>query len=59
LVILKPAVIFSCTAFCVVEGETVLVGKNLDWFVEEGIIVVNQRNLDKTALLLNSEIPLQ
>jgi len=58
-VILTPALIFSCAAFCVVEGDTVLVGKNLDWFVEDGIIVINQRNIIKTALLFDSAKPLQ
>lgn len=58
LTCLWPAAVYSCTAFCMVQGNNVLVAKNLDWFVEDGIIIVNQRNRVKTALLLDSGIPL-
>lgn len=45
---LRPAA--ACTTFCYEDGGTRVFGKNYDWNVEDGMVVVNQRGVAKTAL---------
>jgi penicillin V acylase-like amidase (Ntn superfamily) len=40
----------QCSSFCFCIGDTVLFGNTLDWYFEDGLIVVNKRNVSKTAL---------
>jgi penicillin V acylase-like amidase (Ntn superfamily) len=49
----------ACTAFCLRNGQRIVLGKNLDWPIGEGLVVVNRRNLSKTAFVDSSEIPLK
>ena len=39
----------ACTTFQLKHGEQVFVGKNYDWMVEDGLIIVNKRGVSKTA----------
>jgi len=39
----------ACTTFCLDKGGSLVVGKNYDWSVEDGLVVVNKRGLKKTA----------
>lgn len=39
----------ACTTFCLRDGERILFGKNYDWEVGEGLLVVNQRGVAKQA----------
>ena len=48
-----------CTAFALRDGRKIVVGKNLDWPVGEGFVVVNKRNISKTALVDSSDTPLK
>jgi choloylglycine hydrolase len=41
----------ACTTFQLRHGDQVLVGKNYDWMVEEGLIIVNKRGVSKTAFI--------
>jgi hypothetical protein len=40
----------ACTTFCMRDGDAWIFGRNLDWSVEDGLVVVNKRGVAKTAL---------
>ncbi|MBD3391900.1 MAG: linear amide C-N hydrolase [Chitinivibrionales bacterium] len=40
----------ACTTFCLADTGHVLVGKNYDWDIGDGYVVVNKRNVAKTAV---------
>jgi choloylglycine hydrolase len=40
----------SCTTFLLDHGEEVVFGRNYDWMVDDGLVVVNKRGVSKTAL---------
>jgi len=39
----------ACTTFQLRYQDQVLVGKNYDWMVEDGLVIVNKRGVSKTA----------
>ena len=39
----------ACTAFAFKHGDRILFGENFDWSVRDGLIIVNKRNVRKTA----------
>ncbi|HXV14270.1 MAG TPA: linear amide C-N hydrolase [Candidatus Krumholzibacteria bacterium] len=39
----------ACTTFCFEAGGTRVFGKNYDWNVDDGLVVVNKRGVAKTA----------
>ena len=39
----------ACTTFCLRDGGRILFGKNYDWNVGDGLLVVNQRGMARTA----------
>jgi choloylglycine hydrolase len=41
----------ACTTFVLRDGEVVLFGKNYDWSLGDGLLVVNPRGLARTALV--------
>ncbi|HEV8238379.1 MAG TPA: linear amide C-N hydrolase [Thermoanaerobaculia bacterium] len=41
----------ACTTFVLRDGGTVLFGKNYDWSLGDGLLVVNPRGLERTALV--------
>lgn len=43
----------ACTSFQLNQNGQVVVGKNYDWMVAEGLIMVNKRGVAKTALMPN------
>ena len=45
----------ACTTFQLKHDDQVLVGKNYDWMVEEGLIIVNKRGLSKTAFISSDD----
>lgn len=45
-----PQDINACTAFKIKYAGDIFVGKNYDWIVGEGLIVVNKRGVSKTAV---------
>lgn len=47
----------ACTTFCLHKGPRALFGKNYDWSVPDGLLVVNKRGVEKIALLPPSERP--
>ena len=50
LVFLLSHVSFACTTFCLVRNGEVLFGKNYDWMVGDGLIFVNKRGVEKSAV---------
>lgn len=49
----------SCSIFVLRSGERFVFGHNLDFYTEMGFVVVNKRNVRKTALLYPGEMPVQ
>jgi len=40
----------ACTTFCLDTPDELVVGKNYDWPIGDGLVVVNKRNVSKTAI---------
>ena len=38
-----------CTTFVLQDGEALLFCRNFDWFCDDGLVIVNQRGIAKTA----------
>ena len=51
LLLVEPSA--ACTSFCLRDGEGLVFGKNYDWHLDDGLIVVNKRGVAKRALLLD------
>jgi penicillin V acylase-like amidase (Ntn superfamily) len=47
----------GCTTFCLQRGGTAVFGKNYDWSVGDGLVMVNKRGVAKTADLPPPEKP--
>lgn len=43
---------FSCTTFVINTINELVFGRNLDWVSENGLIVINQRNVHKKSIVL-------
>lgn len=55
---LKAAIpVFPCTTFVLQGGAPIYFGRNLDWHWETGWVIVNQRNVNKTALVAPDRSP--
>ncbi len=50
-----PAQNSACTAFSMVRQDSIVVGKNLDWPIGDGILFINQSHVDKYALVYNGK----
>ena len=50
-VFLIPRPSQPCTTFCLDKGDQLVVGKNFDWTVGDALVIVNKRNVSKTASL--------
>jgi len=51
IVCLIPQSSQGCTIFSIAKGDQIVVGFNLDWFVDELLFVVNKRNVSKKAYI--------
>lgn len=49
----------ACTTFCLKDGAQIVFGRNYDWDVETGMLMVNKRSVSKTAMLQKFEKPAQ
>jgi penicillin V acylase-like amidase (Ntn superfamily) len=47
----------GCTTFCLRGGSGAVFGRNYDWNIGHGLVVVNKRGVEKTALLPPGERP--
>jgi choloylglycine hydrolase len=50
---------FPCTTFVLESAGRVYFGRNLDWFSEDGLVIINQRNIHKTAFVTPGNAPAQ
>ncbi len=37
----------ACTSVCLAEGDHLVFGNNLDWFIDDALLVINKRNVRK------------
>jgi choloylglycine hydrolase len=51
--------IFPCTSFIFTNNQNILLGHNLDWHVGTGLLIVNKKNVRKTAIGQPSEKSIQ
>ena len=50
----------ACTCFCLQDEERLVFGRNYDWHLDHGLVIVNKRGTAKRALLLDpSDEPAQ
>jgi len=47
----------ACTTFCLDDGESLVFGRNLDWSIGVGLVIVNKRGLSKMALIPPLDVP--
>ncbi|HEY9423087.1 MAG TPA: linear amide C-N hydrolase, partial [Thermoanaerobaculia bacterium] len=47
----------ACTTFCLKKGERAVFGKNYDWMVPDGLVIVNKRGVAKTSTVPPAEKP--
>jgi hypothetical protein len=50
---------YPCTTFVLHRGNELVLGRNLDWHTGTGLILANQRGLEKTALIDAPEKPVK
>jgi penicillin V acylase-like amidase (Ntn superfamily) len=46
---LFPSSLIACTAFSIKNGSKIILAKNLDWEIDNGIIIINKKGVFKTA----------
>lgn len=39
----------ACTTFCLVSGDRVVLGKNYDWYISTGLLLVNKRGVERSS----------
>jgi penicillin V acylase-like amidase (Ntn superfamily) len=39
----------ACTTFCVVSKDRVILGKNYDWYIGRGLLLVNKRGVERSS----------
>jgi penicillin V acylase-like amidase (Ntn superfamily) len=54
---LRSSIVFPCTSFVLINSGNLLLGHNLDWHIGIGLLMTNNRNVGKTALMDSSEFP--
>ncbi len=47
----------GCTTFCLDDGQSLLFGRNYDWSIGVGLVMVNNKGLSKSALIPPLEAP--
>lgn len=57
LAMLAPRVGHSCSTFCLAYHDQPLFGKNYDWHIGDGLVMVNKRHVTKTAMGSPDERP--
>lgn len=49
----------ACTTFCLKNPESLIYGRNYDFFIQTGFVVINRKGLEKTALVQPPAIPVK
>lgn len=55
ILFLGAAELRACTTFCFQAGDSVIFGRNYDWMVGDGMVILNKRNVSKTAMHQDGE----
>jgi choloylglycine hydrolase len=50
---------YSCTTFVLKSQNELIFGRNLDWYSDNGIVVINKRNVLKNSLVFSPDKPIQ
>ncbi|MBN2313348.1 MAG: linear amide C-N hydrolase [Sedimentisphaerales bacterium] len=45
----------ACTTFCLKDDDNLVFGRNYDWHLDLGLVVVNKKNVAKRALLIDPQ----
>lgn len=45
----------ACTTFCMEDGDNLVFGRNYDWHLDHGLIIVNKKGVTKRALLIDPQ----
>ncbi len=56
-ILLTISTVWPCTTFVLEQNERLVFGRNLDWVCGNGLLMTNQRNLCKTAMVDAAENP--
>ena len=59
LLLIVTTTVIACTTFCQNGNDSLVFGKNYDWNVEDGHILINPRGLERKALLMGPGEPMQ
>jgi penicillin V acylase-like amidase (Ntn superfamily) len=54
VVFVRPFSLEACTTFVLKRNNTILLAKNLDWPIADGVILVNKRGETKTSFFGDS-----
>ena len=59
-ILLLTEALLACTSFCSQDDDNLVLGKNYDWHLDHGLVIVNKSNVAKRALLMDpSDKPAQ
>ena len=53
----NSSIVFPCTSFVLKNNDSLLLGHNLDWHIGIGLLMINKKNIEKTALMDSLENP--
>lgn len=53
------SLVYPCTTFVLKNDRSLLFGRNLDWHIGTGLLITNQRNIEKIALVDSIENPIK
>ena len=56
-IIFSISTIYACTTFVIHQRNHLVFGRNLDWPTGTGLVMVNQRNIQKVALVDSGHTP--
>jgi len=61
LVLFLPqgSLVDACTTFCINDGESLVFGRNYDWSIGVGLVMVNRSGIVKSALIPPTDVPAQ
>lgn len=57
LLILNSIFAHSCTTFVLKTDSELIFGRNLDWVSDNGLVVANKRNIQKSSLVFPPDLP--
>ncbi len=59
LYFLFPPVLSACTTFCLNTGKRIVFGRNYDWSIGDGLVVINKRNTEKSISAIGNRVILR